>query len=145
MIGPRLFVAQVVVVEENQWFAPGTSGPPIRRERRLYIHSSLFAAHDADEAYRTICDWLPGFSDANHDGPGDLTSYFAIGLHELEEVLPRLDELPTALAERYWLDVGVYDPAAVDADGVPLVRARDQLEVFRRAGLGSPPDGTPDS
>jgi hypothetical protein len=127
----RLFVVQVVVAHEQQWFAPGTGGPPVRRERRHYVESRLFAAPDAETAYRIACDWLPGFSDANRDGPGDLTEIFAIGLHQLEELLPRLGELPSAVKEVYGIDVGLYDPSAVDAEGEPLVRARDQLDVFR--------------
>jgi hypothetical protein len=127
----RLFVLQVVIVEENLWFAPGTSAPAIRSERSYHVESQLFAAPDAEAAYRLASEWLPGFSDSNHDGPGDQTRSFAAGLHELEEILPRAGELPSAVRELYGVDVGRYDPSDVDADGVPLVRARDQLSVFR--------------
>jgi hypothetical protein len=127
----RLFVVQVVIVEENLWFATETGGPAIRSERAYYVESQLFAAPNAEAAYRLACKWLPGFSDSNHDGPGDETRFFAAGIHELEETLPRPDELPSAVLELYGVDVGRYDPSDVDADGVPLVRARDQLKVFR--------------
>ena len=130
-MGERLFVAQVVVAVEDQWFAPGTDGPPVRAERRHRIEAYLFAAADAEAAYRTAVEWLPGFSDANHDGPGNLTRIFAIGLHQLENVLPRVTDLPTAVQEQYGVDVGGYDPAAVVAHGVPQVRGRDELDVFR--------------
>lgn len=130
-MGERLFVAQVVVAVEDQWFAPGTDGPPVRAERRHRIEAYLFSAADAEAAYRTAVEWLAGFSDANHDGPGDLTRIFPIGLHQLEDVMPRVAELPTAVQELYGVDVGGYDPAAVDAHGVPRVRGRDELEVFR--------------
>lgn len=139
----RLFVVQVVVVEENLWFAPGTDGPAIRTERSYRFASQLFAAEDAEAAYRLACEWPPGFSDANHDGPGDLTRILAMGLHELEEILPRECELASAVREFYGVDVGLYDPRAVDGDGVPPVRVRDQLSAFRmpaahRGGKGIP-------
>ena len=146
-MGERLFVMQVVVAVEDQWFAPGTAGPPIRAERRQYIDAHLFAADDEDGAYRTAVDWLPGFSDSNHDGPGDLTRMFAVGLHQLEEVSPRVADLSTAVREVYGVDVGGYDPSAVDAAGIPRVRAREELEVFRvhRAlrPSGEAPDAAP--
>ncbi len=130
-MGERLFVVQVVVAVEDQWFAPGTDGPPVRAERRHHLDAHLFAAADAEAAYRTAAGWLPGFADANHDGPGDLTRVFAVGLHQLEEVFPRRAELSAAVDELYGVDVGGFDPCAVDAAGVPLVRAKDELEVFR--------------
>ena len=49
-MGDRLFVVQVVVAVEDQWFAPGTDGPPIRAERRHHIAAHLFAAPDAEAA-----------------------------------------------------------------------------------------------
>jgi hypothetical protein len=128
----RLFVVQVVMVQEEQWFAPEISGPPTRSERRHYVESSLFAAPDAEAAYEMVCESLRGYSDANHDGPGDRTEYFALGLHQLEELTERLADLTEAVQGPYGLEIGLYDPADADAAGVPLVRARDQLEVFRR-------------
>lgn len=133
MDGQRLFVLQVVMVREEQWFAPETGGPPIRSEQSHYIQSSLFAATDAEEAYRLAQDSMPGYSDANHDGDGDLTRYFALGIHQLEELPERPADLPEAVRGTYGVDVGLYDPAAVDSEGVPLVRPRDQLEAFRAA------------
>jgi hypothetical protein len=66
----------------------------------------LFAAADAEAAYRVACEWLPGFADANHDGPGDRTKIFALGVHQIEEVLPAPDDLPAAVRELYGVDVG---------------------------------------
>ncbi|QEH39202.1 hypothetical protein OJF2_78160 [Aquisphaera giovannonii] len=126
----RLFVARVVVAIEERWFAPGTGGPPVRSERRHLVESFLFAAPDAEAAYEVAAGWLPGFSDSNHDGRGEETALFALGLHQLEELIPRLGELPSAAQEHYGIDLGLYDPDDVDADGVPLVRTREQLEVF---------------
>ncbi|MDY3556527.1 hypothetical protein R5W24_005693 [Gemmata sp. JC717] len=137
-MGDRLFVMQVVVAVEDQWFAPGTDGPPVRSERRYRIDAQLFAAPDVEAAYRTAVAWLPGFSDTNHDGPGDLTRMFAVGLHQLEEVLPRRCELAAAVGEPYGVDVGGYDPSDADADGVPRLLDRNELEVFRAMRLLRP-------
>ncbi len=133
-MGDRLFAAQFVVAEENQWFAPDTSGPAIRSERRHHIAGQLFTATDEEDAYRKAIEWVPGFSDSNHDGPGDLTQIFAVGLHQLEELIPGAGELIAALRQPYGADIGTFDPLDVDDAGVPRVRSRDELEVFRRPG-----------
>ena len=127
----RLFVVQIVMAQEEQWFAPETRGPPIRSERRHYVESTLFAATDAEAAYRMAKGSLPGYSDANHDGPGDLTRYFALGIHQLEDLTEPLADLPEAVQRPYGIGVGLYDPAEVDDDGIPLIRAQDQLDVFQ--------------
>jgi hypothetical protein len=127
----RLFVAQVVSAIEEQWFAPGTDGPPMRTERIYGIEQTLFAAMDEEDAYRIVNGWLDqgNYADMNHDGDGDLTRYFGIGIHQLEEV-ETLDDFPAAVR-----DTGVTLPefslAQVDRDGVPIVREKDQLEAFR--------------
>jgi hypothetical protein len=128
----RLFVVQVVMVQEEQWFAPETNGPPIRSERRYYIESSLMAAPDAGAAYEKAYASLRGLSDANHDGPGDCTEYFALGLHQLEHLTERLADLTEAVQSPYGLNLGIFNPADEDSDGVPLVRERAELEVFLR-------------
>jgi hypothetical protein len=132
MANDRLFVAQVVLAIEEQWFAPGTGGPPIRSERHYALDAMLFAAADEEQAYRTVSDWLAneGFSDAHHDGPGDLTRIFAIGIHQLEEV-GRLSELPTAVHEQYGISLPGFYLDDVDASGAPIVRNKEDLEVFR--------------
>jgi hypothetical protein len=131
MGGLRLFVVQVVMVQEERWFAPGTSGPPIRSGRRYYVESTLFAAVDAEAAYRMAEESLRGYSDANHDGPGDLTRYFALGIHQLEALVEPPADLPEAVQRPYGVGVGLYDPAEVDAEGIPRIRTRDQLEIFQ--------------
>ena len=127
----RLFVAQFVVAVENQWFAPGMHGPPTRVERRHHIEAQLFTATDTEAAYQLTCEWLPRFSDDNLDGPGDLTRIFAVGIHQIEELQPAPDELGTAVRELYGVDVGGYDPAAVDATGVSLLRDKAELSIFQ--------------
>ena len=83
----------------------------------------MFAAADAEAAYRVACEWLPGFEDANHDGRGDRTRMFAVGIHQIEDVLREVREL-------YGVDVGGYDQVAVDPAGVPRVRAKAELAIF---------------
>src|SRR6476660_1010354 len=82
----RLFVLQVVVAIEEQWFAESREGPPTRTARKYRIDGLLFAAADEDDAFRIASEWLANdaFSDSNHDGEGDLTRIFAIGIHQLE-------------------------------------------------------------
>jgi hypothetical protein len=136
----RLFVLQVVVVIEEQWFAPGTTGPPIRTERAYRIEDCLFAAADENAAYCIACEWVGGledqrgggFADANHDGPGDLTRIFALGIHQLEEI-PLVTSFDEQLHESYGVHLPGFYLGDVDADGVPLVRSKEELEVFRRA------------
>ena len=90
----------------------------------------MFAAADAEAAYRVACEWLPGFEDANHDGRGDRTRMFAVGIHQIEDVLPAPDDLPREVRELYGVDVGGYDQVAVDPAGVPRVRAKAELAIF---------------
>lgn len=131
----RLYVVQVVIAVEHQWFAVGTDGPPVRTTRHHHVTAQLFEAADAETAYRTAVGWLPGFSDSFHDEDGtcDLIRVFAVGIHELEALSPRMTrlELSQAVGEVYGVEVGRFDPAAVDAAGAPLVRARSELDVFR--------------
>lgn len=133
----RLFVAQVVTGHEEQWFAPGTvCGPPIKVERVYSITQRLLAANDEEDAYRIVSGWLDndGFSDSHHDGPGDLTEFFGVGIHQLAEVL-FLDDFSSAACDLYGISLPNVEPGDVDENGVPLVRAKDELEVFRRFRL----------
>ena len=128
----RIYVAQIVVAEEDQWFGPGGMPPPIRTARCHHVAAHLFAAADAEAAYRTVSTWLPGFTDSTHDGPGDLTVTSAAGIHEIEEVLTTPGELKSALHALYGVDLGGFDPDSRNADGVPLVRDKAELSIFRR-------------
>jgi hypothetical protein len=133
MVGERLYVVQFVVAVEDHWFGPETDGSPTRIERRHYIEAQLFAAADAESAYRVACEWLPGFTDANHDGSGNLTRKFAVGIHQVDELeLPAPSNLPAAVRRLYGVDVGRYDPGEVDPGGTPLVRAKTELAIFQR-------------
>ena len=129
--GLRLYVAQYVMVYEDQWFAPDTDGPPIRSEKCYRVVSQLYAATHAEEAYRLAVSWLPGMRDSSHDGDGDLLLEYSTGLHQIEEVTSGGDDLQLALRDDYGVEVGRYDPRDVDADGMPTVRAKSELEIFR--------------
>lgn len=131
MANDRLFVLQVVVAIEEQWFAVNRKGPPVRTERKHRITDCLFGAVDEDDAFRIANEWLAGYSDANHDGEGDLTRIFAVGIHELEEV-GRVSKVAHDAQEMYGIALPGFYLGDIDASGVPLVRSKDQLRVFRR-------------
>ena len=76
-------------------------------------------------------EWLPGMRDSNHDGAGDLAVEYSTGLHGIEEVTFGGDDLVTALQDIYGVQVGCYDPRDVDADGMPTVRTKKELDIFR--------------
>jgi hypothetical protein len=132
MLNDRLFVLQVVVAIEEQWFADSREGPPTRTARKHRIDDSLFAAADEDDAFQIASEWLAndGFSDSNHDGEGDLTRIFAVGIHQLEEVA-RIGELREKAQELYGIALPGFYLGDVDVSGVPVVRQKEELEVFR--------------
>ncbi len=124
----RLFVAQIVLASEDQWFTPGTDGPPIRSRLSYAIDAQLFAALDEEDAFRIASAWIAdnGFSDSNHDGPGDLTHMSTLGIHQIEEIVC-LEDLPAAVHGLY----GVGLPGVNCGEGAPLVRSKNELEIFR--------------
>lgn len=134
----RLFVAQIVVANEDQWFAPGMAEPPIRSEKHYLIEAQLFSASDEEDAYRIASNWITNgsFSDSNHDGLGDLTQIFGVGIHNIEEIV-RLNEIPNAINDLYGLSLPVFAIDEIDQDGVPLMRAKHELEIFRVLRLKS--------
>ena len=136
----RLFIAQWVHVCETQWFAPGaqyhvpTAGDPTpaRAERHYSIQVMLFPAADEEAAYRKAIEEAANESDVNFDGPGQRNLYYTIGLHELEEYVNAADFAADLQRRGVWITT--FDPSAVDAGGVPLVRAKHELEIFRLQG-----------
>jgi len=134
----RLFVVQVVVAIEEQWFGESREEPPIRSARRYRIDEFLFAAADVDVAFGIASEWLANdaFSDSNHDGEGDLTRIFAIGIHQLEEVT-RLSEVAEKTHDVYGIALPGFYLGDVDSGRIPRVRQKEELEVFRlRRGRG---------
>lgn len=136
MANDRLFVLQVVIAIEERWFAACGNATPIRVEREYRIDNSLFAAADEEAAFQKAQAWVTSnaFADDNHDGPGDVTRIWAIGIHQLEEVA-RIEEVAGMAREIYGLDLPGFYLGDVDANGVPLVRKKEELEVFRLQNL----------
>jgi hypothetical protein len=135
----RLFVARIVVAVEDQWVAPDTEGPPVRAVLRYVIHQILFAAIDEEDAYRIVSRWLENeaFTNTDHDGPGDLTKMWAYGIHQLEEIA-RLTDLPHKVRDTYGIGLPAYHIGDFDHRGMPTVREKHDLEVFRVLRLLGP-------
>ncbi|CAN5738788.1 hypothetical protein BH10CYA1_BH10CYA1_34550 [soil metagenome] len=127
----KLFVAQIVMVTENLWFL-SSAGATVRTEKNYGITCQLFAADAENQAYETVAEWLgsDSFSDSNHDGPGDLTKIYALGINQIEEV-GTFSSLAATAKERYGADVAEFWLSDVDEQGIPLIRTREQLEIFR--------------
>src|SRR5262245_15030478 len=162
MTRQRLFVVQVVVGTEHQWLGPANvvqvragheprwfaaedRDKVIRAERHYWIDQQLFAADDEKDANRIVHDWLDShaYSDSDHDGPGDVTQWFGMGIHQLEEVTTTA-EFSAAVRELYGVTLPNFDPSEVTAQGIPIVRDKDQLEVFRvKRVLRGDTDGAP--
>lgn len=77
-------------------------------------------------------DWIEhgGFSDAHHDGAGDLTVQSSVGIHQLVEVAS-LTNIASESQELYGVGLPGFCPTDVDPDGKPTVRQKDDLEIFR--------------
>lgn len=127
-----ILIGVVVVAIEEQWFTAGSDGPPLRAERKYRINECLYAATDEEQACEMAHKWLKndGFSDSNHDGKGDVTRMFAIGIHELAEIAGRRD-LPNEPCELYGIQLPGFCSSDIDSHGVSLVRKKEDLEVFR--------------
>jgi hypothetical protein len=142
----RLFVAQAVQVAESQWFAPGTDYGhpsddgdirPIRVERQHYVEVFLFPAEDEEDAYQKAMQWAANEADVNLDPPANRNVWYTLGLHELEEYRGS-SNLSSPNNGAYEV-IAAVSAADVDATGVPLVRPKEQLELFRLRGNGGHP------
>ena len=127
----RLFVVQVVIVAEEQWLDSNTYVVN-RTEREYCIHNHLFAADNEEDAYQIVCGWIEGesFSDGNHDGVGDVTRIFAIGIYDLTEIDP-LSQLKKTTHDIYGVDLPGFCLDDVDTQGIPVIKQKQELEVFR--------------
>jgi hypothetical protein len=65
-----------------------------------------------------------------HHPSGLGACHFGIGIHQLEEVVT-LDAFPAAVRDISGVSLPEFSLAHVDRNGVPIVREKDQLEVFR--------------
>jgi hypothetical protein len=121
-----IYFAQFVVVEENRWLSATTPFPVVRRSLSHRIATQLFAASDADAAYRRASAMVGGFSNSHNDGPGDQTNFRCVGLHDLEEVFVSEKTLVESLDNPFGVEVGQVDVG----DFIPLVRKREALSLF---------------
>jgi hypothetical protein len=131
----------VVIVIEEVWFAPGDwGGTPARAERVYAVGMHLFLAADEDGAYAEAQGWIDSgaFSDANHDGAGDRTHIFALGLHQLEEV-GTFRRLPAEIREPGGVELPGISLADVDGDGV---RGCPRGTSWRSSGCGGSARGS---
>ena len=64
-------------------------------------------------------------------GDGELLLEYSTGLYQIEKVFFGGDDLQLALREDYGVEVGRYDPRDIDANGMPTVRAKQDLDIFR--------------
>ncbi len=102
---------------------------PERSERHYSIAVMVFPAVDEETAYEKAVKEAASDTDMNLDGPAHRNLYFTLGLHELEEY-PCAENFTDDLAARgVWITA--IDSSAVDEAGVPRIRAKDELEVFR--------------
>jgi hypothetical protein len=127
----RLFVAQVIIVIEQQWLDT-TTYILNRTERKHSIQDLLFAAEDEEDAYKIVYGWIEGesFSDGNHDGIGDVTRIFALGIYNLTEIDP-LSQLQAKTHDIYGVDLPGFYIGDLDSQGIPVIKQKEELEVFR--------------
>jgi hypothetical protein len=133
MTADRIYVLQIVMVMENQWFADWGK-PPVRVERSYYLDAFMFRAADDEAAYAEALTWLerPGpLTDSNNDlGDGGHTEYFPIGIHQLEEVALPADLVKLANGSGENIGLPGIEIDAIGKGGVPIVREKEQLAVF---------------
>ena len=136
MTKTNLYLAQIVGVTEEQWFENGYHSSPLIRSKKTYhLHQTLYAFPDAETAYQRIKEWVDGDSDCNHDGEGDLTRFYNLGIHEIELLSSSLEDLSEDLpkqAKDYGFSFGTFNITDVDENGIPLIRKKQDLEIFRR-------------
>lgn len=136
----RIFVAQIVIAIEDQWL--NSNSEVVRSQKSYAIHSQMLCADDEESAFLRVQSWLDneGFSDTNNDGAGDRTNMYALGIHDLEEIV-QLSQLAEALEEPYGVDLPVVSLKNLDTtSGAPLVREKRDLEVFRLLEFSKGPE-----
>ena len=120
-----LFIAHFLVMEENIWFANVAPYAAIQRAETDFLQLEIFVASDAEDAYAKAVDMIDDFSEANYDGPGDITNHFCRGIYQLREI--SVDE--SAQGDSL-------GPLEIDIDSAPpaelplAVPAKEELDVF---------------
>lgn len=128
----NVYVAQIVSVVEDRWYETGYDDSPlVRSQKRYFLTQRLLVAPDADAAYRRVRAESEADTDCNHDGEGHKTFFYDLGIHEIE----RLDWPPGEFARRIQAgeseSLGTFARADLDRQGLPRVRSRDELLIFR--------------
>lgn len=124
-----IFETHFLVVEENIWFAEVEPYQAIQRLENEFLKSELLIASDAEDAYLQATAMTDKFSEANYDGPGDITNYFCKGICQLRKI-----------ASEESTDVASDGPREIDIDDTPVdigaivVRAKEELDVFKANG-----------
>ncbi|HSY28850.1 MAG TPA: hypothetical protein VK832_15190 [Burkholderiaceae bacterium] len=120
-----LFVAHFLVMEENIWFADVAPYTAIQRTESDCVQSEIFLASDAEEAYARAVEMIDDFSEANYDGPGDITNYSCRGLYQLREISVD-DGAQSDSAGLLEIDIECTPP-----EELPLaIPAKEELKVF---------------
>jgi len=124
-----LFEAQFLIHEENIWFAEIEPYQAIQRQENVLLKTELLIADDAEAAYVQACAMIDNLSEANFDGPGDITNSACQGICQLREILTEnlpdgADGLPQEVA---------YPVSSNDAT-TAMVRDKTELDVFCGSG-----------
>jgi hypothetical protein len=121
-----LFAAQFVIKLENLWLQKDPPYSEVRRAERRYVCTQIFYAANAEAAYSRALEMLSGFADSNHDGPGDITNYVPLHLHDIDEV--HLNEtFEKDLSSTFGIDAGLL---FLDDVG-ELSRKKQDLTAFK--------------
>jgi hypothetical protein len=122
-----LFEAQFLIQEENIWFAEIAPYQAIQRQESVVVKVELLIADDAESAYEQACTMIDNLSEANFDGPGDITNSVCQGICQLREIVVGDDaENDQGQAQEI-----AYLANPIDTDDV-RIRPKDELDVFRQ-------------
>lgn len=124
-----LFEAQFVIHEENIWFAEIEPYHAVQRQENVILKTALLIADDAEAAYEQAFAMIDNLSEANFDGPGDITNLACQGISQLreipvEDIAEGNDGNPQEIA---------YSTSTNDG-ATAIVREKMELDVFCKAG-----------
>jgi hypothetical protein len=77
-----------MVIEENIWFADVEPYQLIQRTECGHVKSEVILASDMEDAYAKANAMIDQYSDANYDGPGDITNFFCREILGIEKITP---------------------------------------------------------
>jgi hypothetical protein len=126
-----LFEAQFLIAEENIWFAEIEPYQAIQRQDSVALKTQLLIADDAEAAYLQACAMIDNLSEANFDGPGDITNLFCKGICQLREIIIDDDPGQQAHAQEITYLTGTVDGNDVDNAADAQVKPKHELDAFR--------------